>query len=78
MRKYLIATGTVTYAMKAKNILGKKGYRVRVEKTRSNYKSNGCGYGVVIWCNDIIPIEELLVSSGVKILGIEEIANGLS
>lgn len=78
LRKYLIATGTVTYAMKAKNILIKKGYKVRAEKTRSNYKSNGCGYGVVVWCNDIASVEELLSGFGVKILGIEEIANGLS
>ena len=68
MKRYSIATGTVTYAMKARDLLRKKGYKAKIErKTGENIK--GCGY-VVIFEGDIDTAEMLLKKSGIKILDI--------
>ncbi len=70
MKRYLIATGTVTYAIKGRDILRKKGYNAKIER-KSGENIQGCGYSI-IFEGDIYTAENLLRKSGVKILDIKE------
>ena len=72
MKGYLITAGTVTYALKGKEILIKKGYKASVEKVSTRENNLGCGYSIKVF-GDIKPIEQILRNSGVKILKISEI-----
>lgn len=68
MKRYLIATGTVTYAIKGRDLLRKKGYKAKIER-KSGEKVYGCGYAI-IFEGDIEVAESLLRQNGVKILEI--------
>ena len=74
MKGYLITTGTVTYALKGRDILRKKGFKASVDKTSTNENNLGCGYSIKIY-GDINNAERILRSNGVKILKISEITN---
>ncbi len=74
MKGYLITTGTVTYALKGRDILRKKGFKANVEKISSRENNLGCGYSIKAY-GDIKNIEPILRNSGVKILKISEITN---
>ncbi len=69
MSKLLIVTGTVTYAVKAKDVLVRKGYKAYVERSTARDRI-GCGYGVSV-TGDKNEIMELLVKSGIKILSVK-------
>lgn len=69
MRSYLIATGSITYAIKGREILRKKGFKAKIEKTLSNKNGAGCGYGIRLE-GDIAEAENILRSSGVKVFEI--------
>lgn len=71
MKEYIITTGTVTYAIKGRDILRRKGYKAHIEKITSGRGSAGCGYAIVFYGN-ITAAESLLRSSGVKILEINQ------
>ncbi len=67
MGKPLIMVSSVTYAMKAKELLvhyGIKGYVERVPKT----EETGCGYGVYV-PNGADAAEKVLRENGIKVLG---------
>ncbi len=65
----VISIGSVTYAMKAKDILKQYGIKSVVEKI-SHYKKNmGCAYGLYVHGN-IENAHELLLREGVKTNGI--------
>ena len=70
MKRYVIATGTVTYAIKGRDILRKKGFKVKIERITGS-KSLGGGYAIVLE-GDIIAAEEILRNNGIKILEISE------
>lgn len=67
MKRYLILTETVTYAIKGRDILRKNGMTAQVEKL--NYGKSGCSYAVTV-SGDIGKAEALLKASGIKILEI--------
>ena len=67
MKGNLIYTGTVTYAIKGRDILRNAGFKARVEKTTGNESGLGCGYGIAV-DRDIEIAERLLREKGVKIL----------
>ncbi len=71
MKEYIITTGTVTYAIKGRDILRRKGYKAHIEKVTSGRGNMGCGYAIVFY-GDINAAESLLRSSGVKILEINQ------
>lgn len=71
MDSYSIATGTVTYAVKGRDILRRNGFKARIERTSAPEKRIGCGYTVVIEGN-IKKAEEILKNAGVKILKINK------
>lgn len=58
MEKKLIAMTSITYAMKAKRLLGSMGYYCEIERTPRNIGS-GCGYSIRIK-NDYGEITDIL------------------
>ncbi len=68
MKRYIIATGTVTYAIKGRDLLRKKGYKAKIER-KSGENALGCGYAI-IFEGDIYSAQKLLINNGVKILEI--------
>ncbi len=67
MQKYMIITPSVTYALKGRDALRRRGLKAAVE--RRNKKSGGCGYGIVT-NGDIKNIEKILNDSAVRIIEI--------
>lgn len=68
MKRYVIATGTVTYAMKGRDLLRKNGFTVKIERITGD-KTLGCGY-VLVLTGDIEDAEKILRNGGIKILKI--------
>ena len=68
MKRYVIATGTVTYAMKGRDLLRKNGFTVKIERITGD-KTLGCGY-VLVLTGDIEDAEKILKNGGIKILKI--------
>ena len=69
MNDSVIVTGTVTYALKGRNILRDKGYKAGVKRLSSSLKGVGCGYAIEISGDDGKAVE-ILKRNGVKILKI--------
>ena len=70
MKRYIIFTGTVTYALKGRDILRKNGFKVKVERITGE-KTLGCGYAIIL-DGGIQAAKKLLEEKGVKILDIAE------
>ena len=70
MKRYVIATGTVTYALKGRDLLRNNGFSVKIERITGD-KTLGCGYVLVV-AGNISEAEKLLNTSGIKILKISE------
>ena len=66
MKKVIIKVGSVTYAMKAKNILQQYGMRAKVIKTVSTKKNEGSGYSVSVE-NPKQNVAELLRREGITV-----------
>ncbi len=71
MKGYLITTGTVTYALKGRDLLRKKGFKADVEKIVSEENNVGCGYSIAVYGN-VTEAEQLLRGAGIKILKISQ------
>ena len=71
MKRYIISTGTVTYAIKGKDLLKRKGFKAKVERILSGAKSAGCGYAIILE-GDITAAEAILRNSGIKIVDITQ------
>ena len=70
-QKIIIVTGTVTYAIKGRDALRRKGIAAKVERKSSMNEGAGCGYTVVT-SGDKGKILDILNEAGVKILKTEE------
>ena len=71
MKRFTITTGTVTYAIKAKDILKRNGYKAYVERVTSGNSSKGCLYAVIVE-SDSNSVIDMLRSAGIKIIDINE------
>ncbi len=71
MKQYRIVTGSITYAMRGRDVLRRAGFHARVERLTSDLSDVGCGYTVVL-SGDIRAAESILRGAGVKILKIRE------
>lgn len=69
MKKYVIATGTVTHAIKGREVLKKRGIHAETERMKNGLENYGCGYGIVTGGN-IEETEKILKDNNVKILKI--------
>ena len=72
MKRYMITTGTITYAIKGRDLLKRKGYNARIKRITSGLGSSGCGYTIIADGN-LSQLEKILRSAGIKILEINEI-----
>lgn len=70
MRKFMIVTPSVTYALKGRDALRRAGFTASVER-RNRQNGGGCGYGIVT-SGDIVKIERILRDSSVKIVEIND------
>ena len=59
-----IITGSITYAVRCKDVLVRNGYKALVIRNTNDIKT-GCGYGVKTY-GEMEKIEELLKSEGIK------------
>lgn len=67
MRQMVIKVGSVTYAMKGRNVLQGYGIRARVVKTPKPQKNEGCGYSLVLR-DPPMNVSEILRRAGVEVL----------
>lgn len=70
MKKYAVLTGTVTYAIKGRDLLRRHGFRAGIERVTSS-KNSGCGYSVVLE-GELDSALALLEKADIKILGVRE------
>ena len=70
MKEIFVITGTVTYAMKAKEILLSNGYFAEVKKWNDKTGKYGCGYGVKVAKIGADEARKILLENGVKIVDI--------
>ena len=67
--EHIIVTGTVTYAIKGRDILRRHGISATVERNSFGLGRYGCGYGIVIK-KDLDKACEILKKNSVKIIEI--------
>lgn len=72
MHGFSVVTGTITYAIKGRDILRRYGYKAHIEKITDTSQNVGCGYTIVLK-GDIMKAQDILRNAGVKILQIREI-----
>jgi hypothetical protein len=68
--KILVVTGTVTYAVKGRDLLRRQGYKASIERVTAGERI-GCGYGILTF-GDPAKIKEALERGRVKILEIRK------
>ena len=68
MKKELILLPSVTYAMKAKNILDRHDVRAYIQRTPKNTGIRSCGYCLFV-PGRVDEAEKILRANGVRILG---------
>lgn len=64
-QKTIIALTSITYAVKAKNLLNSAGYYCEIQRTPKDL-SKGCGYSIVVK-NDTNLILSILASQDIKV-----------
>lgn len=69
MERLFVATGTITYAMKGREILRQNGFSAELKRLSGNMKGFGCGYGISVRA-DKEKVEKLLEENGVRYLRI--------
>lgn len=70
MKGIFVITGTVTYAMKAKEILAKNGYFADVKRWNDKTGKYGCGYGVNVDGISLEEVKTILNKNGVKVIDV--------
>ena len=69
MQKQLIMVGSITYALKGRDILRSMGFTAYVERTPSHLDRVGCGYSIYVKDN-IQRADAILAENGIPIQGI--------
>lgn len=68
MGKYGLKVGSVTYAMKGRDLLQKNGYKVSITRNPHPGKDEGCGY-IIIISNMDCRCMPMLNNAGIKVYG---------
>ncbi len=68
MGKPLIMISSITFAMKGKELLTKKGFSADLVRTPRHENIGGCGYSIYV-PKDTDEAEEILRDAGIKVLG---------
>lgn len=69
--KNIIVTGTVTYAIRGRDILRNNGIKASVERNTSGLGIYGCGYGIVVYGN-IDKAIGILNKNSIKIIDVNK------
>lgn len=67
MKKYNIIVGTVTQAIKGRDILRKNGFRVSIKKASADAGNSGCAYAIILDGDNIDSAVKILYKSGITI-----------
>lgn len=70
--KNVIVTGTVTYAIRGRDVLRKNGIISSVERNSSGLGRLGCGYGIVVR-GDIDKAVDILTQNNIKIIEVNKV-----
>ena len=70
--KHVIVTGTVTYAIRGRDILRRHGIAATVERNSAGLGRLGCGYGIVVK-GDIEHAVDILRKNSVKIIEVNSL-----
>ncbi len=65
----VIITGTITYAIRGRDILRSKGLRASVERNLNNNNRYGCGYGIAVYGDTEYAIK-ILKENNVKVIDV--------
>ncbi len=68
MEKQLILVPSVTYAMKAKNVLDRYKIKSYIERTPKNHQLRSCGYCLFV-PEDVGAATDILIRHKIKIIG---------
>lgn len=66
---WILVLSSVTYALEAKEILGKQQIHSALTRSAAIRKVRGCGYGVRVGSADRARAEALLRDAGIRVLG---------
>ena len=69
MKRHIISVGSITFAIKGRDYLRKRGYKAHTEKKTNSNGGVGCGY-VIIADGDTENILSALKAAGIKIMDI--------
>ena len=75
MGKPLIVVGSITYALKGRDLLARRGIQAVVERTPRSADSCGCGYSIYV-PNRTDEAEWILNRSGIRVSGRAERGSG--
>lgn len=67
--KNIVVTGSITHAIRGRDLLRKNGYKATVERNSGGLGRLGCGYGIVVE-GDSKTIRKILEENGVRIIEI--------
>ncbi len=73
MKEFSVAVGTVTNALKAKDLLKSKKISSSVERMKHGSENYGCGYAVLIKTNNIEFIKKLFIDNNIRVLAVNEV-----
>lgn len=65
----IIITGTITYAIRGRDLLRKHSFRASVERNLSGSNRYGCGYGIAVY-GDINEAVRILKDHNIKVLDV--------
>jgi len=68
----IMVLSSVTYAMKARDLLSAQGIRSELTRSAAIRRIRGCGYGLRIRARDKERAQQILIQAGVNILGITQ------
>ena len=67
MKKALFTLGSITYAMKGRDLLSSRGIKSEIHRAPSGKAHSGCGYGLIIY-GDAESAANILSQSQVNVL----------
>lgn len=72
MSRYAVSTDSITYALKGRDLLRRKGFSAYTERRTTGLSGAGCGYNI-IFSGDKKQATDLLSDAGIKTNGITEL-----
>lgn len=70
--KHIIVLSSVTYALKAQDILKNNGIYANITRSKTVRNIRGCGYGISFDPMLLEKVQNLLIQSGIPIIGSTE------